>query len=86
MRPYIDSYVSFQIMSSELNLPQVDIQAVETSEQMISGNRMRLSSVLNVMQVCRLFFLTLSLFSIEKKLSILEQGCKMTMCGTSEGL
>lgn len=56
MRPYIDSYVSFQIKSSELNLPQVDIQAVETSEQMISGNRMRLSSVLNVMQVCRLFF------------------------------
>lgn len=56
MRPYIDSYVSFQIMSSELSLPQVDIQAVETFEQMISGNRMRLSSVLNVMQVCRLFF------------------------------
>lgn len=68
MRPYIDSYVSFQIMSSELSLPQVDIQAVETFEQMISGNRMRLSSVLNVMQVCRLFFfLTLSLFSIGKK-------------------
>lgn len=56
MRPYIDSYVSFQIMSSELSLPQVDIQAVETFEQMISGNRMRLSLVLNVMQVCRLFF------------------------------
>lgn len=54
-------------MYSEVNLPQVDIQAVETSEQMISGNRMRLSSVLNVMQVCRLFILTLSLFSIEKK-------------------
>ena len=42
--PYIDRCVPFQIISNQLNLPQVDSnQVVET--RMINGNRMHLSSI-----------------------------------------
>ena len=40
---------AFQIMSNQLNLPQVDSnQIVETSQRMINGNRMHLSSILSL--------------------------------------
>ena len=49
VRSYIDRCVPFQIMSNQLNLPQVDSQVVEASQgrsisRMINGNRMDLSS------------------------------------------
>ena len=47
MGPYIDRCVPFQVMSNELNLPQVDNQVVETS-RIINGNRMHLSSISSV--------------------------------------
>ena len=47
--PYIDRCVPFQIMSNQLNLPQVDSnQLVETS-MIINGNRMHMSSISSLM-------------------------------------
>jgi hypothetical protein len=44
--PYIDKCVPFQIMSNQLNLPQVySNQLVETSQGWLMENRMHLSSI-----------------------------------------
>ena len=49
MGAYIDRCVPFQIMSNQLNLPQVDSnQVVETSERTINGNRMHRSSISSI--------------------------------------
>ena len=45
MGPYIERCVSFQIMSNQLNLPQVDCTQVVETSRMINGNRMHLSSI-----------------------------------------
>ena len=45
--PYIDTCVPFQIMSNQLNLPQVIKLYSCTISRMISGNRMHLSSILS---------------------------------------
>ncbi len=48
--PYIDSCVPFQIMSNQLNVPQVDSnKVVEASQGWSVENRMHLSSILSVM-------------------------------------
>ena len=45
MGPYIDRSVPFQIMSNQLNLPQVYSNQVVETLRMINGNRMHLSSI-----------------------------------------
>ncbi len=50
MGPYIDKCVPFQVMSNQLNLLQVDSKSnCRNISRMISGNRMHLSSILNIM-------------------------------------
>ena len=43
--PYIDMGVPFQIMSNQLNLPQIESNQVVETSRMINGNRMHLSSI-----------------------------------------
>ena len=46
--PYLDRCVPFQIMSNQLNLPQVDYNQVVETSQGINRNRMNLSSISNL--------------------------------------
>jgi hypothetical protein len=46
--PYIDRVVPFQIMSNQLNLPQVEANQVVETSQGINRNRLNLSSISNL--------------------------------------
>jgi hypothetical protein len=45
---YTDSHVPFQIMSNQLNLPQVASNQVVETATMIIGNMMHMSSISNL--------------------------------------
>ena len=94
MGPYIDRCVPFQIMSNQLNVPQVDSNQVVEASRMINGNMMHLSSILSLLAKVLntyvnkgIYHITISLWGVVctlRRENVLFNTFNLTKCGKSK--